>query len=107
MQKIVDPYHVERAGEVSIEDIDHGLVLQLRLLAEPCLWCWKIVDGVDDRLVESSWANHWIAFDSRADAAAAGARRLAELARASAARASRPPRQPARRIVPAPTRRAG
>jgi hypothetical protein len=59
--------------------IDDGRVVHVRLLAEPCLWLWEIRDGVDGRLVESSWANEWVGFASRMDAAAAGARRLGEL----------------------------
>jgi hypothetical protein len=61
--------------------IDERLVLQVRLLAQPCLWCWEIHATAADRLVESSWASEWVAFASRQDAAAAGARRLAELER--------------------------
>lgn len=59
-----------------------GLVLQVRLLAEPCLWYWKIRDGVDGPLVESSWANE-------------------------AARASASSGRLTHRIVAEPTRRAG
>jgi hypothetical protein len=44
-------------------------------VGEPCLWCWDILDG-DGRLVQSSWADDWVAFPTRAEAAAAGARRL-------------------------------
>lgn len=100
--------HHAREWRGSIKDIDHNLLLRLRLLAEPCLWCWEIRDRVDDRLVESSWADHWIAFDSRAQATAAGTSRLAELATRESAPGPIPaPRRTARRIVPAPTRRAG
>lgn len=85
-----------------------GLVLDVKLLAEPCLWYWEIHDGVGGRLVESSWANEWVAFASRAEAAAAGARRLAELATAgSAAPVSASSRRPSQRIVATPARRAG
>ena len=88
--------------------IDDGLVLQVRVLADPCLWYWEIRDGVDGRLVESSWASDWVAFASRTEAAAAGAGRLAELATTgSAARVSASLRRPAQRIVAEPTRRAG
>ena len=59
--------------------IDGGLVVEVALLAEPCVWYWQIRDGRDGWLVESSWANEWVAFASRAEAAAAGASRLAEL----------------------------
>ena len=88
--------------------IDDGLVLQVRLLAEPCLWYWKIRDGVDGLLVESSWANEWVGFASRTGAAAAGARRLAQLrTTGSAARASASSGRLTQRIVAEPTRRAG
>jgi hypothetical protein len=59
--------------------IDDGLVVEVTLLAEPCVWCWQIRDGRDGWLVESSGANEWVAFASRAEAAAAGASRLAAL----------------------------
>jgi hypothetical protein len=62
-----------------VAHIDRGLVLRVRLLAQPCLRYWEICDGVDGRLVESSWTSNWIAFASRQEAVAAGARRLAEL----------------------------
>ena len=52
-------------------------VVRVRLLAEPCLWVWEIVDS-DGRVIESSWADDWVAFATRAEAVAAGARRLAE-----------------------------
>ena len=85
-----------------------SLVLDVRQLAEPCLWYWEIRDGADGRLVESSWANEWIAFASRTEASAAGARRLAELvAGGSAPRMNASARRPANRIAPEPTRRAG
>jgi hypothetical protein len=65
---------------------DGNLVLEVKLLAVPCLWYWEIRDGVDGLLLESSWANEWVAFPSRAEALAAGRRRLAErLAQRSAA----------------------
>lgn len=88
--------------------IEEGLVLQVRLLPEPCLWCWEIRNGVDGRLVESSWAHAWVAFGSRTQAAAAGARRLARLAAAgSAAQVGASSRRPLPRVAPEPTRRAG
>jgi len=61
--------------------IDDGLVVEVALLTEPCVWYWQIRNSVDNWLVESSWANEWIAFASRAEAVAAGAARLAELRR--------------------------
>jgi hypothetical protein len=58
--------------------------LTVRLLAEPCLWCWEIVDSHGDTLVQSSWAMEWMAFESREEALTAGHRRLAELLRRGA-----------------------
>jgi hypothetical protein len=86
---------------------DDGRVVHVRLLAEPCLWFWEIRDGVDGRLVESSWANEWVGFASRADAAAAGARRLAELRAAGSAGRAAASARPPRAIVAEPDRRAG
>jgi hypothetical protein len=64
-----------------VKQIHEGLVLEVKLLADPCHWYWEIRDGRDGRLVASSWADAWIAFESRIEAVAAGARRLVELAR--------------------------
>lgn len=89
-------------------NIDDDLVVQARLLAEPCVWYWEIRDGVDGRLVESSWANDWVAFASQLGAAGAGAIRLGELRRTgSSARLSASPGRPGPRMVTTPARRAG
>jgi hypothetical protein len=54
--------------------------LTVRLLAEPCLWCWEIVDRrLGDTLVQSSRATEWMAYESREEALTAGRRRLSEL----------------------------
>jgi len=50
------------------------VTVEARLLADPCLWCWEIRDA-QDRLVESSWANHWTAYPSREEALAAASSR--------------------------------
>ena len=56
--------------------------LRVRLLAEPCLWCWEIVDRRrGDSLVYSSWATEWVAYASREEALTAGHRHLSELQR--------------------------
>lgn len=86
--------------------IDRGLVLRVRLLAQPCLWYWEICDGVDGRLVESSWANDWVAFASRQEAVAAGARRLAELETARFVSGASSPARPGHRIAREAIRRA-
>jgi hypothetical protein len=54
--------------------------LRVRLLPEPCLWCWELVDRRRrDTLVQSSWATEWMAYESREEALAAGRRRHSEL----------------------------
>jgi hypothetical protein len=54
--------------------------LRVRLLSEPCLWCWEIVDRHrGDTLVRSSWTAEWMAYESREEALTAGRRRLSEL----------------------------
>lgn len=65
------------------------LHLELRLLAEPALWCWDIRDRQSGRIIESSWATNWMAYHSRDEAAAAGQERLRWHA-ASAASTTRP-----------------
>jgi hypothetical protein len=54
--------------------------LRVRLLPEPCLWCWEIVERRrGGTLVQSSWATEWMAYESREEALAAGHGRLSEL----------------------------
>lgn len=61
-----------------------ALGLHARLLAEPCLWSWEIVDrGGDGAVLYSSWANEWSAYESREEALRAGEARLADLRRAA------------------------
>jgi len=59
--------------------LNRRLTLNVRLLNEPCLWCWEIWDGASHELVESSWTGGWIAYDSCEEARMAGERRLAQL----------------------------
>jgi hypothetical protein len=49
----------------------------VRLLSDPSLWCWSIVDARSGRVVEDSWTADWAGFDSREAAREAGLRRLA------------------------------
>jgi len=56
------------------------LTVQLRLLSEPILWCWEIVDTADGTVVESSWATHWTGYNSSPEALRAGIIRLTDLA---------------------------
>jgi hypothetical protein len=86
--------------------IDRGLVLRVRLLVQPCLWYWEICDGVNGRLVESSWASDWVAFASRQEAVAAGARRLVELETARFASGDSSSVRPGHRIAREAIRRA-
>ncbi len=58
--------------------------LRAHLRADPCLWYREIVDPCrDGALVYSSWADEWIAYDSREEALSAGEARLGELTRAA------------------------
>ncbi len=52
------------------------LTVEVRLLPEPCLWCWEIRDPNRGELVESSWAAEWAAYPSPEEAYAEGRRRL-------------------------------
>jgi hypothetical protein len=60
---------------------DARLTVKLRLLSDPSLWCWKIVDVADDTVVESSWATNWTGYTSSPEAFGAGIRRLTDLTR--------------------------
>ena len=54
--------------------------VQARLLTEPCLWSWEILDRSDgDRVVRSSWTGQRMAYDSREAALSAGRSGLFEL----------------------------
>ena len=67
-----------------------GLDVRVRLLTEPCLWCWEIVDRRHrGALVESSWAREWTAYESQDEALALGRARLAELGVAGGERGRR------------------
>ena len=57
------------------------LTVKLRLLGEPSLWCWEIVDAADGAVVESSWATNWTGYKSSPEALRAGIRRLTDLTR--------------------------
>jgi hypothetical protein len=53
-----------------------GLELKIRLLPEPSLWCWEIRDPVRGELIESSWEDEWVAYETPEEAWAAGLRRM-------------------------------
>ena len=57
------------------------LTVKLRLLSEPSLWCWEIVDTADGTVVESSWATNWTGYKSSPEASRAGTIRLTDLTR--------------------------
>jgi len=59
------------------------LTVNVRLLGEPCLWCWEIVDAEHDALVESSWATEWTGYASAREALQAGVIRLTNLTHGS------------------------
>lgn len=59
------------------------LTVSVRLLGEPCLWCWDIVDVEGGTVIESSWATEWTGYVSSRDALRAGTMRLADLTRSS------------------------
>lgn len=61
-----------------------ALDVRVRLLPEPGLWSWEIVDR-SGALVYSSWAAEWSAYESREEALAAGGSYLAELVAVDAA----------------------
>lgn len=56
-------------------------VAHVRLMGEPCLWCWEILDRARDEVVESSWTDHWMAYASRDEALSAASSRLVRLGR--------------------------
>ena len=55
------------------------LDLRVRLLGDPCLWCWEIVDRNRGVVVQSSWDGEWTAYGAPEAALAAAHERLAEL----------------------------
>ena len=57
------------------------LTVKLRLLSEPSLWCWEIVETGDGTVVESSWATNWTGYKSSPEALQAGIMRLTDLIR--------------------------
>ncbi len=73
------------------------LTVRTRLLPDPPLWCWEIVDSVTGEVSESCWERESIAFRSPEDALRSG--RL-ELIRIAAARPGA--RLVSRRLPPEP-----
>ena len=60
-------------------DLEKQQTVRVRLLSEPCLWCWEIRDEANSELIESSWTSEWTAYASRREALEAGEARLAQL----------------------------
>jgi hypothetical protein len=46
--------------------------IQARLLDDPPLWCWELVDSMTCRVIASSWSDNWEAYGSRDEALRAG-----------------------------------
>jgi len=44
------------------------LTAQTRLLPDPPLWCWEIVDASSGAVVASSWQTEWNAYSSSDEA---------------------------------------
>lgn len=55
------------------------LVVDVKLLPQPCLWCWEIRDTRSGS-IENSWEREWTAYESRQQAFTAGLERAALLA---------------------------
>ena len=50
----------------------HDLYVEVRLLAEPSLWCWEIRDRRSRSAIVSSWEATWTAYPSQGEAFEAG-----------------------------------
>jgi|GraSoiStandDraft_16_1057320.scaffolds.fasta_scaffold3562505_1 hypothetical protein len=46
--------------------------IRARLLHDPPLWCWDLVEPATGAVVESSWSRDWEAYRSRDEALRAG-----------------------------------
>lgn len=67
---------------------------RVRLLSDPPLWCWEMVDTKSGQVIDTSWDREWTAYGSPAEALRAAAPRLVELtrtARGAVADAPQPP----------------
>ena len=52
------------------------LKVRVRLLDEPALWCWELVDPVSGTTRENSWTSEWEAYASPEEALRAATARL-------------------------------
>ena len=66
---------------------ERRLSVRVRLLREPCLWCWGIVDDVSGNEIESSWDTEWCGYPTREEAETAGRARMIAIAPGSPATA--------------------
>jgi hypothetical protein len=55
------------------------LSVEVRLLPDPLLWAWEILDRDRGGIVDSSWDSEWTAYQSAEEAYSAGRRRLTRL----------------------------
>src|SRR5262245_17252438 len=76
------------------------LTAQTRLLSDPPLWCWEIVDASSGAVVASSWQTEWNAYSSSDEALREATPALLAMSRAGRLAES------ARGAVPAPPARA-
>jgi hypothetical protein len=57
------------------------LCARVRLLSDPPLWTWEIVEATTGTVVESSWESEWRAYPSAAEALRQAAPALSRLTR--------------------------
>ncbi|MGH7279489.1 MAG: hypothetical protein ACREJG_12490, partial [Candidatus Rokuibacteriota bacterium] len=62
------------------ETSDRFLV-RARLMPEPCLWFWEIVDQFHGEVAENSWTASWRGYRSRQEALQAGMARAGDMMR--------------------------
>lgn len=58
---------------------DSRFTARARLLTDPPLWCWEIVDASSGDVVASSWQNEWQAYTSSGEALRHAGPALSEL----------------------------
>jgi hypothetical protein len=63
------------------KDLSDRFLVRARLMPEPCVWFWEIVDRVHQEVAESSWTEAWAGYRSRQEALQAGLARLDDLGR--------------------------
>lgn len=44
------------------------LKVRVRLLDDPVLWCWELIDAATGLVRETSWTSHWEAYASAEEA---------------------------------------